>query len=114
MGDEEEIRWVGTAHDELVAFPRDALKEAGFPLGKVQAGLELADWKPFENVSAGTREIRIREARGAYRVVYVAKFEKAVYVRHCFQKKTHATSRRDQSIAAARCGAVARARKERE
>jgi len=58
----------------LPAFPKDARKEAGFQLGKVQAGLEPADWKPFDDVASGTREIRIRDASGIYRVMYVAKF----------------------------------------
>jgi phage-related protein len=48
--------------------------------GKVQAGLDPSDWKPFDDVGAGTREIRVREASGIYRVMYVAKFEEAIYV----------------------------------
>jgi phage-related protein len=51
-------------------------------LGKVQAGLEPTDWKPFEDVGAGTREIRLRDASGIYRVMYVARFEEAIYVLH--------------------------------
>ena len=43
-------------------------------MGKVQAGLEPADWKPFDDVGAGIRKIRIRDAGGIYRVMYVAKF----------------------------------------
>lgn len=112
MDDEKQIRWVGSAYDDLLAFPKGVLKEVGFQLGKVQAGLEPADWKPFEAVGAGTREIRIRDASGAYRVMYVAKFEEAIYVLHCFQKKTQATSKQDRAIAEARYRAVARARKE--
>jgi phage-related protein len=49
-------------------------------LGKVQAGLDPTDWKPFGDVGAGTREIRIRDVNGVYRVMYVAKFEEAIYV----------------------------------
>ncbi len=112
MDDEKQIRWVGSAYDDLLAFPKDARREAGFQLGKVQAGLEPTDWKPFEAVGAGTREIRLRDASGAYRVMYVAKFEEAIYVLHCFQKKTQATSKQDRAIAEARYRAVARARKE--
>ena len=112
MDDEKEIRWVGSAYDDLLAFPKDARKEAGFQLGKVQAGLEPADWKSFEAVGAGTREIRIRDASGVYRVMYVAKFEEAIYVLHCFQKKTQATSKQERAIAEARYRAIARARKE--
>lgn len=114
MDDEKPIRWVGSAYDDVLAFPRDARKEAGFQLGKVQAGLEPSDWKPFDAVGTGTREIRIKDASGIYRVMYVAKFEEAIYVLHCFQKKTQATRKQDQAIAAARYRAVVRARKEEE
>jgi phage-related protein len=73
--------------------------------------LEPDDWKPFDSVGAGTREIRIRETNGNYRVMYVAKFEEAVYVLHCFQKKTQTTSKQDKAIAEARHRAVVNARK---
>src|ERR1019366_5178273 len=112
MDDEKQIRWVGSAYDDLLAFPRDARKEAGFQLGKVQAGLEPTDWKPFDDVGAGTREIRIRDASGIYRVMYVAKVEDAIYVLHCFQKKTQVASKQDKAVAAARYRAVVSARKE--
>jgi phage-related protein len=112
MDDEKQIRWVGSAFEDLLAFPKEARREAGFQLGMVQAGLEPTDWKPFEDAGAGTREIRIRKASGIYRVMYVAKFDEAIYVLHCFQKKTQATSKKDTAIAAARYRAVARTRKE--
>ena len=79
---------MGSAYADLLAFPRDARKEAGFQLGKVQAGLDPEDWKPFDVVGSGTKEIRLRDASGIYRVMYVAKFAEAIYVLHCFQKKT--------------------------
>jgi phage-related protein len=99
---------------KMLAFPKDARKEAGFQLGKVQAGLEPADWKPFDDVGAGTREIRIRDATGIERVMYIAKFEEAIYVLHCFHKKTQLTSKQDRAIAAARYRAVVSARKEKK
>jgi len=114
MDNEKHIRWVGSAYDDLLSFPREARKEAGFQLGKVQAGLEPTDWKPFDDVGAGTREIRIRDASGIYRVMYITKFEEAIYVPRCFQKKTQVTSKQDRAIAAARHRAVVSARKENE
>lgn len=107
---EKEIRWVGSAYDDLLAFPVEARQQAGFQLGKVQAGLEPDDWKSFDDVGPGTREIRLREVDGAFRVMYVAKFEEAVYVLHCFQKKAQATSLKDKRIAEARYRAIANAR----
>ncbi len=109
--DEKEIRWIGSSYDDVIAFPRAPRKEAGFQLGRVQAGLDPTDWKPFDEVGAGAREIRINDAKGIFRVMFVAKFEEAVYVLHCFQKKTQATSKQDKDIATARYRAVVSARK---
>ena len=55
-------------------------------------------------------EIRIRDTSGVYRVMYVAKFEEALYVLHCFQKKSQATSKQDKTIAATRYRAAVSAR----
>lgn len=106
MSGGKEIRWVGSSYDDLLAFPKGPRREAGFQLGKVQAGLEPTDWKPFDEVGAGTREIRIRDASGIHRVLYIAKFEETVYVLHCFRKATQATSKQDVDIATVRYRAV--------
>lgn len=110
MEPEKEIRWVGTAYQDILKFPSEPRKEAGFQLGRVQAGLEPDNWKPYGDVGSGTKEIRIRDAGGIYRVMFVAKFEEAVYVLHCFQKKTEATTKHDKDIAEARYRAVLRER----
>jgi phage-related protein len=47
-------------------------------------------------------------------VIYLAKFEEAIYVLHCFQKKTQATRKQDRAIAAARYRAVVNARTEKK
>ncbi len=53
-------------------------------------------------VGSGVREIRIRDASGAFRVIYVAKFADIIYVLHCFQKKTETTAKPDIDLAVER------------
>jgi phage-related protein len=53
-------------------------------------------------VGSGALEIRVHEFQCAFRVVYVAKFEEAVYVLHAFQKKGRKTSRLDIELARSR------------
>ncbi len=96
------IIFQGTALSDLRAFPTAARREAGFQLDRIQAGKEPDDWKPMATVGSGVQEIRIRDASGAFRVIYVAKFESAIYVLHCFQKKTQKTSRGDLELATLR------------
>jgi phage-related protein len=62
MDKDKEIRWVGSSYDDLVGFPDEPRRDAGFQLSKVQAGLEPEDWKPFDDVGTGTKEIRIRDS----------------------------------------------------
>lgn len=96
------ITFCGGALDDLRAFPSSARRDAGYELDKVQNGRNPSDWKPMNTVGAGVKEIRIWDASGAFRVLYVAKFAETVYVLHCFQKKTQATSKTDLDLAAKR------------
>ena len=49
-----------------------------------------------------TLMIRIKQTDGAFRVMYVAKFEDAIYVLHCFKKKTQKTSQKDRDLSTQR------------
>ncbi|UXT85526.1 type II toxin-antitoxin system RelE/ParE family toxin [Agrobacterium tumefaciens] len=98
----KELVFLGDSLEQLRDFPETARKEAGVQLHKVQQGIEPSDWKPMATVGQGVREIRIRDEAGAFRVLYVAKIEDAVYVLHAFQKKTQQTAKRDLDLAAAR------------
>ncbi len=93
------IEFRGTALSDLRDFPQSAKREAGHQLDKVQNGLQPDDFKPMKTIGAGVVEVRIRDEAGAFRVVYVAKFESAVYVLHCFQKKSPKTAPRDMELA---------------
>jgi phage-related protein len=96
------VTFHGDSLDRLRDFPEDARREAGHQLYQIQMGREPSDWKPMSTIGAGVRESRIRDASGAYRVIYIATFADAVHVLHAFQKKTRKTARRDRELAAAR------------
>jgi phage-related protein len=53
----------------------------------------------MSSIGQGVQEIRIRDEWGAFRVLYIAKFERGIYVLHCFQKKTQKTSKADLDVA---------------
>ncbi|CAD6880298.1 Phage protein [Methylomonas albis] len=102
MTDPKPIKFLGNALEDLRGFPVSVRREAGYQLDHVQYGYEPSDWKPMNTVGPGVKEIRIRDATGAFRVLYVAKFADAIYVVHCFQKKTQKTSQSDIDLAAKR------------
>ena len=51
------------------------------------------------SIGAGVKEIRILDQAGTFRVIWLAKLIDAVYVLHCFQKKTQETSQKDIKLA---------------
>ncbi len=110
---EKPIDWRGSSLDDIkddAIFTVNARREAGHQLSQVQAGLEPDRWKPFDEVGPGTREIIVNLDDGWFRVMYVTKFAEAVYVLHCFKKKTNATSKHDKQIASTRYKAVIKER----
>jgi phage-related protein len=104
---EKPVAWLGSSLHDVRAFPADARRAAGYQLGRVQQGLLPTDWKPMATVGSGVLEIRVH-TRVEHRVVYVAKFEEAVYVLHVFEKRTRQTPQRDIRLAQKRLADVIR------
>lgn len=114
--DEKPLVWVASSFRDLTndqIFSLEARKIAGKQLRNVQRGVEPDDWKPFETIGAGTKEIRLKLPDGAFRVMYVAKFPEAVYVLHCFKKQSEKTSPHDKDLAKQRYKAVIQERNKR-
>lgn len=95
----KKLVFVDSSLADLQGFPFHARREAGYQLHLVQNGEMPFDWKPMPTVGLGVRDLRIRDPDGIYRVLYVAKFKKAVYVLHCFQKKSQTTHQQDLELA---------------
>ena len=96
------IVFLGDSRDRIREFPEQARRQTGLQLQRVQRGLDSFDWRSMKTVGPGVREIRIRDATGAFRVLYVTTFGDAVYVLHAFQKKSQATEKRDLDLATLR------------
>jgi len=93
------VMFHGDSLDRLREFSTEGRRDAGYELYQVQKGSDPTDWKPMPTIGPSVREIRIRDALGAYRVIYIATLPDAVHVLHAFQKKTRKTARRDLEIA---------------
>lgn len=86
----------------LRALPFEARGGAGYQSDHMHTGKELDGWKPMNTVRKGVREVRTKHTSGVFRIIYIAKLVAAVYVLHCFQKKTQRTSKADLDLAAKR------------
>ena len=106
MATRKPLHFIGSSHQDLRSFPADARRAAGFNLDSVQRGLDPEDWKPLKAVGPGVAELRLWAADGTYRVVYLATRPEAVYVLHCFEKKTQKTAQRDINLATQRLKAI--------
>ena len=95
------VEFCGSALDDLRTFPISARREAGPSLTECSTARKLTTGSQ-PTIGQGVREIRIRDAAGAFWIVYVAKFTNAIYVIHCFQKKTQKTSKADLDLAESR------------
>ena len=95
----KQVRFMGSARTDLSAFPDSAKLRAGHELFMVQVGREPDDWKPMSSIGVGVCEIRVRDLKKQYRLIYVASFGTAVYVLHAFQKKSRKTSGVDLKLA---------------
>jgi len=96
------IVFLASSMGDLRNFPADARREAGHQLDRVQHGKEPDDWKPMPTIGPGVQEIRVRDETGAFRVIYLANRQAAVYVLRAFRKTTQKTAARDLALAALR------------
>lgn len=83
------LLWVGSAKKDLLAMPGEVQDSFGYALYLAQTGGKHAQAKPLKGFgSAGVLEVVESEAGSTYRAVYTVKIASAVYVLHCFQKKS--------------------------
>ncbi len=98
----KKLLWLGSTRKDLKAMPDDVQDTFGYALHQAQVGKKHEQTKPLKGFgSAGVLEVVENSGGGAYRAVYTVKFGDAVYVLHCFQKKsTHgiATPKPDMDL----------------
>lgn len=70
-------------------MPEDVKDVFGFALHLAQAGSKHSQAKPLKGFgSAGVLEVMEDYQGDTYRAVYTVRIQEAVYVLHCFQKKS--------------------------
>jgi len=105
-GNEKPLEWIGSSHKDLMALPSEIRRFFGFALSLAQAGDKHDTAKVLKGFGgAGVLEVVEDDVGGTYRAVYTVKFAEAVFVLHCFQKKSKrgiATPKEDMNIVRAR------------
>lgn len=103
---ERPMFWMGTSKKDLLALPTGVRRFMGHALHFAQLGEQHPAAKVLKGFGgSGVLEVVEDDAGGTYRAVYTVRFAQAVFVLHCFQKKsTHgiATPKRDMDTIRAR------------
>src|SRR5215207_748549 len=102
---EKPLHWVGSSKKDLLAFPGEIVDDLGYALSVVQHGGTPPSAKAWKGEGPGVFEPVEAHRGDAFRAVYTVRFEKAVYVLHCFQKKSPSgvrTAKRDVDLVAER------------
>ena len=103
---EKPLRWIGSSHKDLMALPVEVRRFFGFALSLAQSGDRHDAAKVLKGFGgAGVLEVVEHDAGGTYRAIYTVKFKQAVFVLHCFQKKSKrgiVTPKEDMAIIRAR------------
>ena len=99
--DERPLYWVGSSKRDLLAFPAAVIGEIGWALGVAQFDGKHPAAKPWKGEGPRVLEVVENFDGNTYRAVYTVRFSLAVYVLHCFQKKSPRgikTARSDISV----------------
>lgn len=107
MADKEKpLEWIASSFKDLMALPPDVRRRFGYALSLAQMGDQDDAAKVLKGFGgAGVLEVVEDDVGGTYRAVYTVKFTEAVFVLHCFQKKSKrgfATPKVDMDIIRAR------------
>lgn len=94
---EKPLHWVGSSKKDLLALPADVVDDFGYALGAVQLGATPPQAKAWKGEGSGVWELVENHRGDTFRAVYTVRFAKAVYVLHCFQKKSPSGIRTAQS-----------------
>lgn len=94
--------WEQSVVTEYRKFPEHIKDDGGYQLDLLQQGIDPEDFKPMTTIGAGAFELRLDDDKNEYRVIYVVKFDDAVWVLHAFQKTTKKTSNKDIQLAKSR------------
>ena len=83
------LYWLGSSLRDLRMMPDPVKREFGYALDLAQQGKRHLDAKPFHiDGESGLIEVVENFDGDTYRAIYTVKFQDAVYVLHCFQKKS--------------------------
>ena len=86
---EKPLIWIGSSYKDLVILPDEVKRGFGYALSLAQSGLRHSSTTILQGFGgSGVIEIIENNQGGTYRAVYTVNYVQAIFVLHCFQKKS--------------------------
>src|SRR3970040_95289 len=101
-GDEAEVVWEGDCLEVVRTFPKPIREDLGADIRRLQLGERPLSSRPMPSIGPRVYELKQRDDKGWYRVIYLSKVGNRFFMLHSFVKKSAKTSRNDVRIATAR------------
>ena len=115
---EKPLIWIGSSYKDLVILPDEVKRGFGYALSLAQSGLRHSSTTILQGFGgSGVIEIIENNQGGTYRAVYTVNYVQAIFVLHCFQKKSKkgiATPKEDRDLITVRLKMAAKIAKELE
>lgn len=103
---EAEVVWEGDSLEVVRTFPRPIREDLGADIRRLQLGDRPQSSRPMPSIGPRVYELKQRDDKGWYRVIYLSKVGNRIFMLHSFVKKSAKTSRNDIRLATARLKAV--------
>lgn len=93
----KKVIWNTKAREFVRSLDNNTKREIGTLLMMLQAGEKLGEpqSKSMKVIHPGAYELRIKDNRGAYRVIYVLAVSDKILIPHAFTKKTQHTPQKE-------------------
>ena len=95
------ISYVKAALKDILKFPTEIKADLVDLLAELDVGVKLSMplSRPMPSIGKGVHELRLKDASGVYRVIYIFVSQNNIWVIHGFKKTTEQTAKQDIDLA---------------
>ena len=91
------VIWNEKARDFVRSLDLETKREIGTLIMLIQSGVTLTEpqSKPMKSIHKNAHELRIKDKKGIYRVIYVLNVGDQILIPHAFTKKSQKTPKKE-------------------
>jgi phage-related protein len=95
------VRILKQCQKEIADFPEEIREDLADLVARLDVGMMLSMpiSRPMPSIGKGVHELRLKDRRGIYRVIYVLLGPADIWLLHGFKKKTQSTPKQNIELA---------------